>query len=153
TDGGSYDAPLFKLTTTSNLTSLPIPFEELQFGQTYFWKCVYADTNGHPSLDSTESSFVYGAMPTRLPLVSLDATTIWRYNRSGTVPGTWAQLGFDDSTWSQGAALLADETAVLPEPIRTPFARGTSISFYFRTRFNFNGDPGAASLRLRHIVD
>lgn len=61
---GSYTAAVYKTTSTSNLTSLPIPFASLAFGQTYFWKCVYTDTNGHPSFESLETSFAFGGTVT-----------------------------------------------------------------------------------------
>jgi hypothetical protein len=151
---GTYAAPIFKTTSTSNLTSLPIPFAALQFGETYFWKCVYTDTNGHPSPESTETPFVYGAEPTLVPLITLDSATLWRYDQSGVdPPPNWMARDFDDSSWAEGAPLLADDAGALPEPIRTPLQRGIKISFYFRKAFNFSGDPATASLRLRHVVD
>src|SRR5439155_3026188 len=64
---GNYSAPVFKTTSTSNLTSLPIPFAALTFGKTYFWKCLYTDTNGHPSLESAETSFIYGTDTPLMP--------------------------------------------------------------------------------------
>lgn len=58
--GGSWDAPLVKTTSQSALTSWPIPFEALEFGGTYFWKCLFTDADGHPSFESPERSFVFG---------------------------------------------------------------------------------------------
>ena len=57
---GSHYDPVFKLTTTNELTSVRIPPELLQLGETYFWRSVYADTNGHPSTASSETSFTVG---------------------------------------------------------------------------------------------
>src|SRR5207249_3025423 len=68
----TYAAPLIKLTSPSNLTSLAIPFGALEFGETYFWKCIHTDSNGHPSLESVESSFVFGGESVTLPLLALD---------------------------------------------------------------------------------
>jgi hypothetical protein len=42
------------------LTSLPIPFGELTYGQSYFWRVTYYDANGRPSITSAETSFSYG---------------------------------------------------------------------------------------------
>jgi hypothetical protein len=61
---GAYSAPIARITSATNLTSLPIPFPSLQFGARYFWKCSFTDTNGHPSLDSAETAFVYGGAAT-----------------------------------------------------------------------------------------
>ncbi|MGI8602442.1 MAG: lamin tail domain-containing protein [Verrucomicrobiales bacterium] len=60
TSGGTYSAPVVRLTSSTNLTSLLIPFDDLAFGQTYFWKCLYTDSQGHPSFESTERSFAFG---------------------------------------------------------------------------------------------
>ena len=57
---GSYDDPAYILTSSTNLTTLPIPFGELTYGQTYFWRVTYIDSDGHPSITSTETSFSYG---------------------------------------------------------------------------------------------
>ncbi len=151
---GSYAAPVFKSTSTNYLTSHPIPYDHLVFGEIYFWKCIYLDTNGHPSLDSAETSFVFGTPPVIQSLIAINATNLWRYNQGGTnPPADWAAPVFDDSSWPQGAALLADDTGGLPEPIRTTLSRGTKTSFYFRKSFVFNGDPTTAILRLREIID
>ena len=149
-----YTNVAYRVTSTTNLTTLPIPFERLTFGETYFWKCVHIDSDGHPSPDSAETSFVFGASPVTVPLVSIDAATLWRYNASGTnPPAIWRQPDFDDSAWPEGAALLADETGPLPEPIRTSLSRSNQVSFQFRTRFTFDGDTNGLSLRLRQIID
>ncbi len=149
-----YTNVAYRVTSTTNLTTLPIPFERLTFGETYFWKCVHIDADGHPSPDSAETSFVFGASPVTVPLVSIDAATLWRYNASGTNPPTaWRQADFDDSAWFEGAALLADETGPLPEPIRTSLSRSNQVSFQFRTRFTFDGDTNGLTLRLRQIID
>ncbi len=57
---GTYLAPVFKLNSATNLTTLPIPFASLTLGATCFWRCTYFDTNGHPSLASVETAFVAG---------------------------------------------------------------------------------------------
>ncbi len=56
----TYDDPVFVLTSTTDLTSLPIPFGQLTFGQTYFWRVRYFDADGQPSIASNETSFSYG---------------------------------------------------------------------------------------------
>ena len=57
---GAYTAPILRITSATNLASLPIPFDQLGFGQTYYWKCSFTDVNGHPSPESAETSFVFG---------------------------------------------------------------------------------------------
>lgn len=149
-----YTNPAVRVTSATNLTSFPIPFGRLTFGETYFWRCIHTDADGHPSPPSAETSFVFGASPITLPLVSIDATTLWRYDASGTNhPANWTQPTFDDSAWPAGPALLADETALLPEPIRTPLVRSNQVTYRFRTSFVFNGDTNGLVLRLRQIID
>ena len=58
--GGTYAAPIVRVTSATDLTSLAIPFADLIFGQTYFWKCIHTDAQGHPSGESSETSFVFG---------------------------------------------------------------------------------------------
>lgn len=55
---GSYYEPVFKETSMAYLTNRPIPFERLRMGETYYWRCVYTDAEGRPSIASKESSFV-----------------------------------------------------------------------------------------------
>ena len=40
---------------------MPVPFDQLTYGQTYYWRVTYIDTNGHPSVVSAETSFSWGA--------------------------------------------------------------------------------------------
>lgn len=152
--GGGYSNPVVRVTSTTNLTTLPIPFERLAFGETYFWKCIYFDADRHPSPESAETSFIFGGTPATVSLVSIDASTLWRYNAAGTnPPASWNQPSFDDSAWPEGAALLADETGPLPEPIRTPLVRSNQVSFYFRKSFVFGGDTAGVTLRVRQVID
>ncbi len=85
-------------------------------------------------------------------LLPISAT--WRYDQSGTDFGTtWLQPGFNDSGWASGPGLLALETCgCLPEPIRTTLTLGRT-NYYFRTTFNYAGDPTTASLQVRHVID
>src|ERR1051326_8844005 len=54
---GAYPAPAARITSRTNLTSISIPKDELAPGKTYFWKCIYTDAAGHPSLASSETAF------------------------------------------------------------------------------------------------
>src|SRR5262249_10543523 len=46
---GTYRAPIYNAISTTALTSLPVPFDLLEFGQTYYWRVTYIDASGHPS--------------------------------------------------------------------------------------------------------
>lgn len=151
---GSYDTPVWRLTSTTNLTSVPIPFEKLAFGQTYGWRCTFYDADGHPSLLSDEARFRFGPAPVERQLISIDASTIWQYDQSGTdwSKTNWTSLAFNDQIWSSGPGLLAKEEAALPAPIRTPLTLGKT-TYYFRHKFGFPGDPQGARLRLQLVLD
>lgn len=58
---GDYEEPILRLTTTNRcLTNYPIPFDQLTYGQTYYWRASHLDANGHPSDVSAETSFTWG---------------------------------------------------------------------------------------------
>ncbi|MCK6498743.1 MAG: PA14 domain-containing protein, partial [Nitrospira sp.] len=113
----------------------------------------------------SSSDMVFGAeliatIPTVITnLVAINDTTLWRYDRSGTDLGTeWRSRTFNDNTWPQGKALIADESTTTVEPIRTAISRFNDNNeyvktFYFRTRFNL-GAVGDATViaKLRHVV-
>ena len=86
-----------------------------------------------------------------IPLVDIDA--VWKYEASGAdLGGAWRQRVFDDDAWSSGASLLYNESAALPAPKNTLIPLG-AITFYFRTEFDFTGEPREVQLRLHPIVD
>ena len=61
---GNYEEPVFATTSTTNLTSLPIPYDHLTYGQTYYWHAMHTDADGHDSILSTETSFTWGTAAT-----------------------------------------------------------------------------------------
>lgn len=61
---GDYEEPILCQTSTVNLTSLSVPFDQLTYGQTYYWRATHIDANGHPSVVSAETSFTWGASST-----------------------------------------------------------------------------------------
>lgn len=150
----SYAAPVWKQATSTNLTSVAIPFDKLRFGQRYYWRCTYVDADDHPSVPADEASFTFGPAPAERALITIGGTDQWRYDQSGTdlsgVP--WTDINYDDSTWPSGVALFAKEESALPEMIRTPLTLGRR-TYYFRKLFQFPGQPGEAAVRLKHIVD
>lgn len=61
TASGDYESPVLRSTSSTSLTSLPIPFDSLVYGQTYWWRATHIDGAGHPSVVSVETSFTWGA--------------------------------------------------------------------------------------------
>jgi len=92
-------------------------------------------------------------------VIRIDDQQKWRYENTGKDLGTaWKEKNFNDSAWPEGAALLALESGATSEPIRTTLKRqdaaGVGImTDYFRTHFNFTGDPATTKLSLRHLID
>lgn len=108
-----------------------------------------------PGLDNRRpaSWTSFSAATTNRPQTLVPMTATWRYDQSGGNPGdTWKEPGFNDDTWPQGGALLYNESASLPGPKTTPLVLGP-VTFRFRTRFAFDGDPADVGLNLNTIVD
>jgi hypothetical protein len=85
---GTYAAPVFRHTSATNLTSIPIPFDKLAFGERYFWRCIYVDTNGHASSPSAETSFLFGgaAVPGNIVLNEILADNRLTITNGNAVP-------------------------------------------------------------------
>ncbi len=81
----TFDYPAYIGTSTTNKTSLPIPFAQLTFGQTYYWRVTYFDADGHPSITSAETSFSYGQTSTTAGNISLNE--VMAENRTAVVNG------------------------------------------------------------------
>jgi hypothetical protein len=77
---GDYEEPVLRVTTTNSyLTNYPIPFDQLTYGQTYYWRATHIDTNYHPSVVSAETAFTWGTSNTSAGTLVLNE--ILAYNR------------------------------------------------------------------------
>src|SRR6185436_4294446 len=87
---------------------------------------------------------------------------VWRYEQSGTDLSNagWQNPAYDDSSWLIGRGVFAYETSssspglsanVYPYT-NTVLALGP-VTHYFRTHFEFNGDPSQAVLVASNLVD
>jgi hypothetical protein len=162
---GSYRTPIYRVKSTTNLTSLPIPFELLNFGTTYFWRATRFDVDDRPSAASAETSFVFGPTPTTSMLITMDAVTNWKYNQTDQFNNTnsgpadplwWASTAYNDTgaNWLSGPAPIGlNPNTTPPIAIRTPLTLNSRPTFYFRKTFNFPGSPVGATVRLRHYID
>ena len=89
-------------------------------------------------------------------LIEMNAS--WKYLVPASDPGTgWQALGFDDSAWAQGPALIGYEIDPVPAPgmqtvLPTP-ANPKPITYLFRKEFTFNGNPAGATFIIDQIVD
>lgn len=84
---------------------------------------------------------------------SISADKNWTFlDPRANPPAGWNTLGFDDSTWGSGPALLGVEGTAIAEPLRTPLVLG-GITYYFRTHFDYDGPAGNGVLRFRTMLD
>ena len=91
-----------RVNSTDNLTEMPVPFELLEFGRTYYWQAVYIDSKGRKSLPTAEASFRYGGHARAADLIALKDEE-WLYNAEGKSLGTaWRKEDYDDSAWPSG---------------------------------------------------
>lgn len=81
-------------------------------------------------------------------------TNSWRYRQDGPAAADWKSPAFSDADWLAGRGLLYVEEAALPAPKNTPMVRTEGrMTYYFRGRFVFEGNPDGASLVLRTVLD
>jgi len=77
----------------------------------------------------------------------------WRYWQAASDPTAgWTNRTYNDSTWPQGEALLYAESAELPAAKSTELVLG-QMSYLFRGRFNYSGNPEGALLQLTLVLD
>lgn len=96
---------------------------------------------------------VVGASGTNAPrnLIPIDAP--WRYWQAAEDPAPgWTNLGYNDTAWPSGRALLYVESAALPAPKNTLLTLGP-MSYLFRHTFTFTGNPEGAQLVLNPVID
>ena len=169
TAANTWDTPLYVNESSTNLTSLPIPFDQLQWGITYFWRASYIDANGHPSDTSVETSFTFGSAPVTSVVLPMDDQPLWKYDNAGqyvnkdwtqpslpTMPlgGNGAAVMGHSNTPTALANLNPAQVLRTDIPLTQPPANTTGrTTFYFRRHFNFPGSVIGAVLKLKQIVD
>ncbi len=88
--------------------------------------------------------------------VLIGLTNSWRYNQTVSYDGTnWTAPVFNDSALPNGRGVLALEDTMNPFVIartNTVLTLGR-ITYYFRTHFNFSGNPVGVVLTFSNIVD
>ena len=88
----------------------------------------------------------------------LDFDSDWRYNLdAGTVglPADWANTthNVDGTSWEQGPGLLGFESSILGEPLLTPIAKVTKVTYYFETEFVYSGTGSVSEIQIDHYID
>jgi Ig-like domain-containing protein len=93
-----------------------------------------------------------------LLILAINAGQSWRYEDKAntSLPATWIDRLFDDSTWSNGAPVLGFESPYVGDYVlRTPISFVTSnTTAYFRGHFNLASDPSSVTnLQLYQVLD
>jgi len=117
----------------------------------------------HNDVVINEIMYDHRAIPATPPIFSTNLmvpiTNVWKYNQQGIDLGSaWRGVGYNDSTWQSGRALLFSTTSVLPAPKNTQLLITNSsgvrlITWYFRSQFVFDGSFSGLQLNLRPIID
>lgn len=120
------------------------------------------DHEGRLTINIPVSQVPLGLPEPELPpaVKYIDFGSTWKYDDSNQeLTGTFAQPAFDDSSWSSGAGFLGFNEFNVPAPgLQTDtLTRGNRttnlVTYYFRTEFEFTGDPIGAKLYIDHLVD
>ena len=103
---------------------------------------------GSPGKANFDGAPITGATRLALPF-----SNQWRYDGSGVDRGTaWVAPAYDDTAWSLGSGPFHVGTPGLPVPGGTLLPQSPGV-YYFRTEFDFQGDPSAFALAFRPLVD
>jgi hypothetical protein len=91
--------------------------------------------------------------------VIFDLTNPWRYTTNNLDGVNWQAPAYNDAAWLGPApALLFAETNAAVEPRNTALPTNSTVPYvrptcYFRSHFNFTGDPQGVSLTLFNHID
>ncbi len=143
---GTYEEPLLRTVSTTNLTSFPVPFDSLTYGQTYYWRASYIDSNGHTSVVSPETSFSYGTASTTAGTLVLNE--VLADNRTAALNGTanpdYVEIKNNGTTaYTLDGLALSDDPANLTKFV---FPAGTSLAAGARLIVWCDGDTAAPGL-------
>jgi len=118
---GSYSAPVFKRSSSTNLTALTLPFEDLEFGETYTWQVLYHDAQGHPSVPSAETSFTFGggAVGGDLVINEIAASNNGSVQHEGDTPD-WIELFNNGPTPLDLSGLSLTDNVLIPDQFVFP---------------------------------
>ncbi len=112
-----------------------------------------------PTPGGPNPSVVTNVVITNITTTLVNFANSFRYDVSRTDWGTlWRTPEFDDSGWGEGLGALyyVNGGGSLPVPVNTilPIV-GTPLptTVYFRTHFNWDGNPEGTNLYLTHVID
>ncbi|HEX7861057.1 MAG TPA: lamin tail domain-containing protein [Verrucomicrobiae bacterium] len=150
---------LIQLIRPANGTRPELIVDEVEFSTNAPWPVEATQGASLQLIDPWEDNRRVSNWSASLAATTNATTTIvpitgtWRYLESSQAPGAnWNTLAYPDSGWTPGNALLYVEDAALPVAKNTPLTIG-STAYYFRTRFNFSGNPAGATLNITPVID
>ncbi|MGC6426311.1 MAG: lamin tail domain-containing protein [Akkermansiaceae bacterium] len=118
------------------------------------------DNEGRLTISIPPSYVPLGLPPAQLPAAKnyVEISSTWKYDHSGDeLTGLFAQPDYDDSEWLSGPGYFGFGESGIPAPgYQTSIPRvffNAPITYYFRTKFEFNDDPIGAQLSIDHLVD
>jgi hypothetical protein len=133
---GNYEEPAYVLTSTTHLTSLPIPYDSLAFGQTYYWRVTYTDTDSHSALVSTETSFTWGVasdVASDLKLNEILADNRSSIDNSGSFPDYIELRNNGSGSYDLTGVTLTDDVNLLAKytfPAGNTLAAGAQLMIW-----------------------
>jgi len=155
TDAGSYDSPLYDL-TTGNVTSIVVPSATLTYSAAYYWHVRYQDSNSEWSAYSAETSFSTLAnqppgQPSNVSPANLATVT--------SLTPTLQSSAFSDDVWDTHVASQWQITATEGNYAATEYDSGTdsvnlttivvpalaySTTYYWHVRYQDNNGAWSA---------
>lgn len=136
------------------LTRHAVTLNGLLPGSNYFFRVVSTTGGGTTYTQACSLTTVTVYNTTQV----FGLTNSWKYNTNNFDGINWKTNGFNDSAWQGGPGLLyalESNVQVAPRNTQMPPTTGTAVprTYYFRTHFNFSGNPAGAILTFSNYVD
>lgn len=124
---GNYEEPVVRVTSTTSKTSFAVPFDQLTYGRTYFWRMTHVDANGHPSVVSAETSFTWGTSSTAAGTIVLNEILA---NNRNTIQNGASYPDYIEIRNNGGTAAALDGFTLTDDPLvpaKFTFPAGTTV--------------------------
>lgn len=125
---GNYEEPVVRVSSNTSKTTLAVPFDQLTYGQTYFWRVTHLDSAGHPSVVSAETSFTWGTSSTTAGTLVLNE--ILAANRN-TIQNGASFPDYIEIRNNGGTTAVLDGMTLTDDPLvpaKFTFPAGTNIA-------------------------
>jgi hypothetical protein len=139
---GDYETPVFRSLSTTALTALPLPYEALVYGRSYWWRASHVDADGHPSVVSAETRFTWGAAsvePGALVLNEILAVNVAAVPHEGGHPDYIEIRNNGSTAYDLTGVTVTDDPAL---PARFTFPAGNTLAAGGRLVLWCDDSPG-----------